>query len=220
VIFDCDGVLIDSEAIGCRVEAEELQRVGFAITAEEIMTRFIGTTSAETFATIEAEHGRRLPAGFIDRLEVAIEAAFERELQPIAGIEAALGRITLPVCVASSSKLARLEHSLTLTGLLERFAPHVFSAEQVGDRGKPAPDLFLHAAARMAVAPASCLVIEDSVNGVRAAVAAGMPVLGFTGGSHCPPDHAERLLAVGAGQVLTDMAALPPLIAAPARPDP
>jgi HAD superfamily hydrolase (TIGR01509 family) len=212
VIFDCDGVLVDSELIGCRIEAEELSRLGLAITGEEILERFAGATAAETFRTLEAEHGQPLPADFVPRVKAAILAAFGRELQAIAGIAAALERITLPVCVASSSDPARIEHSLAVVGLLERFAPHIFSAAAV-ERGKPAPDLFLHAARCMDTPPGRCVVIEDSVRGVQAGVAAGMRVLGFAGGSHCRPGHDQRLRAAGAERVFANMTRLPELIA-------
>jgi HAD superfamily hydrolase (TIGR01509 family) len=212
VIFDCDGVLVDSELIGCRVEADELTRLGLVITAEEILERFTGATAAETFRTLEAEHGRPLPAGFVPRVTDAIRAAFEHELQVVAGVAAALERIALPVCVASSSDPMRIEHSLRLVGLFERFAPHLFSATAV-EHGKPAPDLFLHAARRMATAPRHCVVVEDSSRGVEAGVAAGMRVLGFAGGSHCGPEHGARLRAAGADRIFTDMALLPALIA-------
>jgi HAD superfamily hydrolase (TIGR01509 family) len=216
VIFDCDGVLVDSELIGCRVEAEALTRAGFRVTPEEILERFTGVTSSETFRTLEQEQGRRLPEGFAQHVGAAIREAFARELQAIAGIHAALERITLPVCVASSSSPARLGHSLRLVRLFERFTPHIFSAHAVR-RGKPAPDLFLHAAERMRMPPARCLVIEDSVFGVHAGVAAGMRVLGFTGGSHCSPGHPERLRDAGAERIFAEMNLLPDLLAGTAR---
>ena len=212
VIFDCDGVLVDSELIGCRVEALALSRLGLAITAEEILERFTGATAVETFRTLEAEHGQPLPEDFVPRVKEAIRAGFSRELQASAGVAAALEQIELPICVASSSDPARIEHSLRVAGLLERFTPHLFSAVAV-ERGKPAPDLFLHAARRMAAPPAQCVVIEDSSRGVQAGVAAGMRVLGFTGGSHCRLGHDERLTAAGAERVFADMALLPELLA-------
>jgi HAD superfamily hydrolase (TIGR01509 family) len=211
VIFDCDGVLIDSELIGCRAEAAELARAGIAITADEILARFTGIPASAMYATLEAELGRALPTDLEARIAARIRADFERELAPVSGIHAALERIACPVCVASSSDPTRLEHSLRLAGLLERFAPHIFSATMVR-HGKPAPDLFLHAAQTMGVAPADCLVVEDSEAGVHAGIGAGMRVLGFTGGSHCGPDHAARLLAAGASLAFADMAGLPLLI--------
>jgi HAD superfamily hydrolase (TIGR01509 family) len=211
VIFDCDGVLIDSELIGARVEAAELVRVGMPLGEGEILTRFLGMTAAAMYRAVEVEHGRALPEGFAASVQAAIDAAFERELQVIPGIHETLDRLRTASCVASSSSLARLRHSLGVTGLYPRFAPHVFSAEQVA-RGKPAPDLFLHAAAAMRCAPARCLVIEDSVSGVRGAVAAGMRVWGFIGGGHCADGHAGRLREAGAERVFDHMPDLPALL--------
>jgi HAD superfamily hydrolase (TIGR01509 family) len=212
VIFDCDGVLIDSELIGARVEAEELARIGMRISEPEILARFLGMTAKEMYRTLEIEHGMALPPGFAADVQTRIDAAFERDLQAIPGIHEVLDRLAVSVCVASSSTLARLRHSLGLAGLYERFAPHIFSAEQVA-RGKPAPDLFLYAAAQMACAPEACVVIEDSVSGVRAAVAAGMRVWGFIGGGHCPPGHDARLRDAGAQGVFEHMPDLAGLLA-------
>ncbi len=212
VVFDCDGVLIDSEIIACRVDAEELNRVGFPITVEEVAERFCGVVAKEMYAIVEEEHGRPLPNGFQDRVHRLIHEAFETELKPIGGVHETLDRIQGPVCVASSSGPEWLERSLTITALHDRFAPHVFSAHFVA-RGKPAPDIFLYAAAQMGgVDPADCVVIEDSISGVRAGVAAGMRVLGFTGGGHCAPGHGDRLRAQGAELVFDDMTALPDIL--------
>jgi len=207
LVFDCDGVLIDSEVISCRIDAQLLGEAGIPVGHETILERFTGTTSRHMYATLAAEHGITLPDDFAERVRARAYAAFEHELRPIPGVHEVLDRLSLPRCVASSSTYRRLELTLGLTGLYERFAPHIFSAEAVA-RGKPAPDLFLHVAARMGVAPRRCLVIEDSANGVRAARAAGMPVLGFAGGSHCGPGHDERLRAAGARDVVAEMRAL------------
>lgn len=204
VIFDCDGVLIDSELIGARVEADELARVGMPIAEDEILARFVGMSAKAMYRALEIERGRQLPTGFADQVQARLDAAFEQELQAIPGIHEALDRLAVSTCVASSSTLARLRHSLGLTGLYARFAPHIYSAEQVV-HGKPAPDLFLHAAAQMARAPADCLVIEDSVSGVRAAIAAGMRVWGFIGGGHCLTGHDTRLREAGAESVFARM---------------
>lgn len=211
VIFDCDGVLIDSEPIGSRIDAEELQRCGIDITPGEILERFTGVTSRQMFRVLSAERGIELPADLEARVQERVHAAFERELLPIPGVHAVLDALDLPAGVASGSRMRRLEVSLGVTGLYERFRPHVFSAEMVA-HGKPAPDLFLHVAATMAVAPERCLVIEDSLNGVLAARAASMPVIGFTGGTHCRPDHGLRLRAAGALDVVGRMADLLPAI--------
>ena len=208
IIFDCDGVLIDSEPISCRTDAACLAEIGIAISAEEIMDRYLGISAAAMFADIEARTGRSLPADFADTLRGRIAAAFETDLMPMQGVEAALHLLPVRRCVASSSAPERLRHSLSLTGLLRYFAPHVFSATQV-PRGKPAPDLFLFAATAMQAAPEACLVVEDSVPGVQAALAAGMRVIGFTGGGHCRPGHSERLRAAGACVVCDDMRSFP-----------
>ena len=211
IIFDCDGVLIDSEAIACRADSACLAEIGIAISAEQVMELYLGISADTMCADIEQRQGRALPPDFAETLRLRVAAAFEAELMPMAGIEAALDALPQRRCVASSSAPERLRHSLSLAGLLHRFAPHVFSATQVA-RGKPAPDLFLFAAASMNADPAACVVIEDSVPGVQAAVAAGMRVIGFTGGGHCRPGHAERLLAAGAAAIADDMSRLPALV--------
>jgi HAD superfamily hydrolase (TIGR01509 family) len=211
IIFDCDGVLIDSEAIACRADAACLAEIGIAMSAEEIMDRYLGISAAAMCADIEQRHGCVLPPDFAETLRLRAAAAFETELAPMSGVEAVLAALPHRRCVASSSAPERLRHSLSLTGLLHWFEPHVFSATQV-EHGKPAPDLFLFAAASMGVVPASCVVVEDSVPGVCAAVAAGMRAIGFTGGGHCRPGHAERLRAAGATAVACDMRRLPALV--------
>jgi HAD superfamily hydrolase (TIGR01509 family) len=212
VIFDCDGVLIDSEVIACRADAECLAEVGVTLSVEEILDRYLGISAAEMCADIEARHRVGLPRDFGETMRRRVAAAFQSELLPMAGVAEVLAAMPQRRCVASSSAPERLRHSLSLTGLLHWFEPHVFSAAQVS-RGKPAPDLFLFAAASMRVAPAACMVIEDSVPGVRAAVAAGITAIGFAGGSHCRAGHANRLLAAGAAVVIDDMSRLPAVLA-------
>jgi len=207
VIFDCDGVLIDSEVLSQREEVACLAAHGFPVPREEVATRYLGISGAAMFADLEARFGRKVPQALIDDLRERIAAACETELTAMPGIHALLDRISAPVCVASSSRPERLAHTLGLTGLHHRFAPNVFSASQVAN-GKPAPDLFLFAAARMGAAPARCVVVEDSVAGVQAGVAAGMTVLGFCGGGHCPPEHGRALRAAGARAVFAHMDAL------------
>jgi HAD superfamily hydrolase (TIGR01509 family) len=175
IIFDCDGVLIDSEAIACRADSACLAEIGIAMSAEQIMDRYLGISADTMCADIEQRQGRALPPDFAETLRLRVAAAFETELMPMVGVEAALDALPQRRCVASSSAPERLRHSLSLAGLLHRFEPHVFSATQVA-RGKPAPDLFLFAAASMHTDPAACVVIEDSVPGVQAAVAAGIRV--------------------------------------------
>lgn len=204
IIFDCDGVLIDSEVIACRVDAECFAEIGFPVTFDDVRERYVGTTWRTMFADVEVRHQRALPENFIEVVRARTAAAFETELKATVGVEALLDTLAYAKCIASSSGLDRLEHSLTLTNLWGRFAPHIFSAMQVA-RGKPAPDLFLFAAAQMGVAPDACLVVEDSVAGVQAARAAGMRVFGFAGGGHCGPTHAERLRLAGAEIIATTM---------------
>ncbi len=213
VIFDCDGVLVDSEYLACTVHARMLSAAGLTTTPDDILRRFTGSTDRAMYAVLEQELGRPLPPGHAEDTAAQLRAAFERELSPIRGIADALARMTLPKCVASNSGLATLRLGLTVTGLIAHFAPNVFSAQMVAN-GKPAPDLFLYAAEKMGVSPANCLVVEDSVHGVTAATAAGMRVLGFCGGTHCAPGHAAALTAAGAATTFADMAELPELVSA------
>jgi HAD superfamily hydrolase (TIGR01509 family) len=213
IIFDCDGVLIDSELIACQVDAACLTEIGWPHTVEDILDRYVGRSAAAMLTDIEARTGRRLPDGFAETLRRRLAASFEMDLTAIPGVEDLLDRLGCRFCVASSSAPERLRHSLSLVGLYDRFAPHIFSATEVR-RGKPAPDLFLHAAERMGAAPSRCLVVEDSLAGVEAARAAGMTVLGFIGGGHCRPGHAERLRQAGASTIFAEMAELARLIEA------
>jgi HAD superfamily hydrolase (TIGR01509 family) len=208
VIFDLDGVLVDSEPISSRITADALTEAGIEIAEAEVCDRFLGVSTASMLRTIEAEHGCRLPASFQENLRARVLKAFEHQLEPVAGVPALLDALAVDRCVASSSHPERIRRSLELAGLLERFAPHLFSATMVGE-GKPAPDLFLLAAARMAIEPARCLVVEDSEVGIHAAKAAGMTAFGFTGASHVRLEtHAPRLQAAGADAVFADMPAL------------
>mgnify|MGYP001044639249 FL=1 len=212
VIFDCDGVLVDSEALACVVHADVLTQYGYAITAEQVHARFLGRSAREARAEVEAQLGRVLPDTYTAQLRATIDQAFGERLRPIPHIADTLDRLSHRVCVASSGTPTRIRSSLGTTGLIGYFDPHMFSALQV-ERGKPAPDLFLFAAAQMASAPARCIVVEDSIPGVTAARAAGMTVVGFTGGSHCRPGDAARLLEAGAFTTIDDMRRLPNLIA-------
>ncbi|WP_239025058.1 HAD family hydrolase [Rhodoligotrophos defluvii] len=208
VIFDCDGVLVDSEVIAARVIAENLADLGIVVDPEYVLTGFIGLDAAGTRRRIEADHGIVLAPEFDVEGGERLAHAFRTELQPVAGILALLQNLDRPFCVASNSGHERLAQSFAATGLSEFLRGRVFSADDVA-RGKPAPDLFLHAARQMGnVAPSRCLVIEDSSTGVQAARAAGMRVIGFCGGGHIRPGHAERLLAGGAEQIVASHAEL------------
>jgi HAD superfamily hydrolase (TIGR01509 family) len=213
VIFDCDGVLVDSEVISCRAHAETLTRHGYPITERQVLERFLGVSDREARLTVEAELGRSLPGDFEAQVKQATLKFYEGDLRAILHIADAIAAIDLPKCVASSGTPEKIRHGLDCAGLYEALAPHIFSATQVA-RGKPAPDLFLFAAEQMGAAPVRCVVIEDSVPGVTGARAAGMTVLGFHGGSHCLPGHAEKLRAAGAAVTFDDVRQLPGLIRA------
>jgi len=211
IIFDCDGVLVDSEVISCRTHAEVLTRHGFPITAEQVFERFLGRSTRQANLEIETELGRTLPDEYHEQLQSKLFGAFEAELEAIHGIHDVLDQVAQAVCVASSGSLQRMRVSLGSTGLYERLAPNIFSASQVKN-GKPAPDLFLFAAGEMKVPPERCVVIEDSVAGIAGARAAGMTVFGFHGGSHCRPGYAEALRRAGADLTFDGMRRLPELL--------
>jgi HAD superfamily hydrolase (TIGR01509 family) len=211
IIFDCDGVLVDSEVISCRAHAATLTRHGYPITPDQVLDRFLGVSDREARMIIEAELGRGLPDDFEAQVKHATLQRYADDLRSVPHVAEAIAAISLPKCVASSGTPEKIRHGLTCAGLYDILAPHIFSAAQV-KRGKPAPDLFLFAAEQMKVPPARCVVIEDSVPGVTGAVAAGMTVLGFHGGSHCRPGYADTLRAVGAAVTFDDMRQLPGMI--------
>jgi HAD superfamily hydrolase (TIGR01509 family) len=212
VIFDCDGVLVDSEVLSIREAAAALRREGLAIGEAEVRDRFLGVSLDTLMTQVEADLGRSLSGDFSQRLTAATLAAFERDMKPIAGIAAAVQAIDAMVCVASSGTLERIRRSLDIAGLRDLFEPHIYSATMVA-RGKPHPDLFLHVADAVKIAPQQCLVVEDSLVGVTAARQAGMTVFGFTGGAHLAgTNQAELLAESGAEKVFAEMTALPALI--------
>jgi HAD superfamily hydrolase (TIGR01509 family) len=203
LILDCDGVLVDSEPLSNRALAEALTAAGHPMTTEESMHMFMGRSWASCEAIMRERFGA-VPEGLADDSHRRMTAAFEAELRPVAGVEAALDAIDVPICVASSGSHAKIRLSLGLTGLLPRFEGRIFSATEV-ERGKPAPDLFLHAARSMGFSPADCVVVEDSPVGVEAARAAGARVLGYA--ERTDPDA-----LAAADAVFADMAELPGLI--------
>jgi HAD superfamily hydrolase (TIGR01509 family) len=206
VIFDCDGVLVDSERLAVRVEAGYLAELGWPLTEAEIVERFMGRTAEYMDEAIEAQLGSRLPGDWKDQFQRRYAEAFAAELVPVDGVVQALDQITTPTCVASSGSHQKLRLTLGHTGLYERFEGRIFSGYEVAN-GKPAPDLFLHAAARMGAEPARCAVVEDTLYGVLAARAAGMRAFGYAGGLSTP----ERL-AGEATVVFEDMRELPRLL--------
>jgi HAD superfamily hydrolase (TIGR01509 family) len=206
VIFDCDGVLVDSEPIAIQIDAKIFAEFGMPMSEEEIVDRFVGRSPSVTWAAIETHLGHPLPADFAARTQAMFDEAYAHDLQPIDGIEQALDQITARTCVASSSDPDRLDHKLKLTGLYDRFAGRIYSAAAV-QNGKPAPDLFLYAAQRMGAEPGDCAVVEDSQYGVQAARAAGMAAFGYTG-SVTP----ARMLEGPGTTVFGDMRELPRLL--------
>jgi HAD superfamily hydrolase (TIGR01509 family) len=220
VIFDCDGVLIDSEIIFCAVDSEALARLGHVMAPSEFARRFCGTPHQVAWAALSAEFGFVVPDHLIDEVKAECARRFETELKAIPGAAeaiAAAGAFGHPPCVASSTSLPNLRRNLETAGLLAKVDPHVFSASQVA-RGKPAPDVFLYAASQMGADPADCLVIEDSVFGVTAARRAGMRVVGFVGASHADAGLPQRLQAAGAGRIFDTMAEITAWLAAGAPP--
>lgn len=214
LIFDCDGVLVDSEVVVAPVVAQCFAAHGAVMTADDVLDRFTGLANPEMIRRVSHEFGVEFPDGFLEHMERAEMVALERELQPVPGMVEVLeelGETSAAWCVASSSAPERIRRSLEVTGLASFFGDHVFSASEVA-RPKPAPDLFLHAASVMGVAPASCVVIEDSVFGVAAGVAAGMRVVGFTAATHGDPDADVVLLGAGAEVVAADAVELARLL--------
>jgi HAD superfamily hydrolase (TIGR01509 family) len=207
VIFDCDGVLVDSERIAIRVSSAGLTDLGWPISEAEVIERFLGRSDEYISAEVAKRLGAQVARDWAGEFQRRYREAFARELRPVDGVVGALDAISTRTCVASSGTHEKIRHSLGLVGLLERFDGRIFSVSDVS-RGKPAPDLFLHAASVMKVTPAQCAVVEDSPSGVEAARAAGMRVFGYAGGVTAP----GRLEGRGT-VVFSDMRDLPSLLA-------
>ena len=215
VIFDCDGVLVDSERLTVDVEARVLTELGWPITTDEVGERFVGRSSASMLAEVERRLGRELTEQFDATSTIEIRSAFETRLEAVEGIADLLDAIDaagVPTCVASSGSHDKMRATLGITGLWDRFDDRIFSADEVA-HGKPAPDLFVHAAARMDVDPAGCAVVEDSPFGVQAAIAAGMTAYGFTSGL-----AADGALEAAGAIPFAKMSDLVDLLAAPRPP--
>jgi HAD superfamily hydrolase (TIGR01509 family) len=213
VIFDCDGVLVDSERLAVRTEREILERLGWSLSESDIVELFVGRTDVYTQQVIETQLGRSVD--WESEFEAKYREVFERELVAVAGVEDALDALRTASCVASNGSHEIMRLTLGLTNLLHRFPGRVFSAEDV-EHAKPAPDVYLHAAKTLGVSTERCAVVEDSVSGVTAGVAAGMTVFGFSGSV----TRAERLAEAGA-IVFDSMTDLPALVyASSASPQP
>lgn len=213
IIFDCDGVLVDSEPISVSVLVDIIRQAGGTVSEEAAYLRFLGRSMASVGEILDRDFGVSITAGHLDDMRRQLAQRFTQDLKPIPGVADFLRRPGPARCVASSSGIERIRLSLSLTGLLALLEPHIYSASMV-ERGKPAPDLFLHAARGMGVAPRHCVVIEDSPAGVEAARRAGMRVFGFVGGSHATKAGLRKsLAALEPDAIFDDMARLPELVA-------
>jgi HAD superfamily hydrolase (TIGR01509 family) len=213
IIFDCDGVLVDSEPLAMRVLIGAIRAQGIVMDEAEAFRTYLGRSLASISQSMQESHGMPLGDAALTSMRHDLYALYRKELRATAGLLDALPRLTMPICVASSSHLERIRLSLDLTGLLPFFEPNIFSASMVS-KGKPAPDLFLHAASTMGVVPAKTVVVEDSPAGIAAARAAGMRVFAFVGGGHIAGSGLRPTIdAAGADAVFADMSALPDLVA-------
>jgi HAD superfamily hydrolase (TIGR01509 family) len=207
ILFDCDGVLVDSEIISAECAASELANLGMSLSTEDILKRFLGRSRSE-IADSARRAGFVVPKDFVERIETHIQRRFEKQLKPIEGVSDILHALLPQICVASGSPLGYIRRALDLTGLLVHFEDHLFSATMVRDP-KPAPDVFLYAAASMGATATYCLVIEDSLSGIAGAKAAAMAVIGFIGGSHLNADLIRGdYYAAGCDEVFDSMQAL------------
>jgi HAD superfamily hydrolase (TIGR01509 family) len=204
IIFDCNGVLVDSERIAAAVAAESFNRIGIPLTADLVIRYFFGRRPADMFATVEKAMQRSLPPDFAAEVATATIERLREDVRPMPHAAHALTWLREPKCVASSAPKDRMRISLETAGLDRFFEGNLFSASDVS-RGKPAPDLFLHAAEHMDVPPGQCIVVEDSPAGVTAAAAAGMTPVGFVGGCHAEANLANLLVAAGARSIVADL---------------
>ncbi|MEO3386091.1 HAD family hydrolase [Mesorhizobium sp. CAU 1741] len=203
VIFDCDGVLVDSEIIAARVEAELLTAAGYPIEPEDLARLYSGLTFRDIMLRIEQESQQLFQATLIDEAEKLVDRRLRNEVRAIEGAHEAVAAVTGPRCICSNSSTSRLEAMLTRTRLLPFFEGRIFSSlDTASKKPKPAPDVFVHAAETMGADPKATFVVEDSVHGVTGARAAGMRVIGFTGASHTHPGHADLLMEAGAETVI------------------
>lgn len=212
VVFDCDGVLVDSEAIVVTHESRLLTEAGFPMTVDEVIETCVGLSYPDMMVMLQERFGKPVPESLNEEIQAAALTAFPDELEPVAGIPDLLESLTGPRCVASSSNLDRITTSLQLTGLAHHFEPSTLFSAQMVTNGKPAPDLFLYAAEKCSTDPSDCIVIEDSAHGVAAAVAAGMQVIGYVAGRHARSSLAPRLEATGADAIAANAAELKQLI--------
>ena len=215
ILFDCDGVLVDSEIISAKVDASLLKELGYEISANEIAERFAGLTQDRILELLTAEAGIRFPEDYAERQRVELDRRLAAEITPIAGVHEMLDRLDLPRAICSNSSSERLKIVLEPTKLWDRFRPYVYAAREVGTmRPKPAPDVYLYGCRQFETAPRETIVLEDSVHGVAAAVAAGCRVVGFTGGQHSYAGHGHALAEAGAETVIRRLSEFPGVVEA------
>jgi HAD superfamily hydrolase (TIGR01509 family) len=203
IIFDCDGVLVDSEPLAALAYERVYERHGMSGVTGEVIGQCVGMKQADIIVRIKELTGHQFPAQADGDIWAETKQLFSDKLGPTPGLVSFLQHLSARRCVASSSSLERIHHSLEVTGLAPYFGDAIFSSSMV-KRGKPAPDIFLHAASQMGAQPKDCVIIEDSAFGVEAAIAAGMKAIGYIGGGHIFPGHGDKLLARGATAVCTD----------------
>lgn len=215
IIFDCDGVLVDSEILALQVQVATYAEHGLETSEEEFSERFSGMTSEEIMREVSEELDTGLPQSISDDIDTRIDDKMANELNAISNVHRMLDMLDGPRCICSNSSMERLTISLKRTELLDRFRPYIYSATEVGSKEpKPSPNVFLHAAKALESDPAQAIVLEDSFHGVSAAVTAGMRVVGFTGGSHTYPTHAEKLMEAGAETTINMLTDFPAVVEA------
>lgn len=215
IIFDCDGVLVDSEILASEVNRTLAKEMGMDISLDDLSLRFSGLTGEAIFEKIAEELEVPVPENIVERSDELLDEALKQSLQAVPGVNGMLDAIEDPYCICSNSTGVRLEQNLKIVSLFDRFRPHIYSAVEVRQHlPKPSPDVFLHAAETLGAAPKDTIVIEDSSHGVEGAVAAGMRVIGFTGASHTYPGHGEKLMDAGAETTVSMLTDVPATIEA------
>lgn len=215
IMFDCDGVLVDSEIIAAQVDSEHLAEIGFKITPEDVIRRFVGLTSDGIAEIIQAEIGKPLPPEFLAEQDAELNRRLATEVEAVPGVLEMLDILEGPRCVCSNSSTERLRLTMERTGIWDKFAPNIWSAGEVGDRRtKPDPNVYIYGMEQFRCAPRDAIVVEDSVFGVTAAHAAGARVIGFTGGQHAWIGLADLLTAAGAETVTNKLSDIPKIVEA------
>lgn len=212
IIFDFDGVLVDSETMGCQIWSDVFKKHGMNVSAQDIMEKYTGKTGTLICSLVEQEYGYHIPDGFLDEVNETTESVMAQELKTVKGVLETLPLLSVPMCIASGSRPKRLNLCLDVTGLRCFFADEAVFSSHFVKNGKPAPDLFFYAAEKMNVIPEKCLVVEDSSSGIIGAKTAGMKVFGFLGGSHCTSARGIQLKESGADLLFDDFTKLPELL--------